>query len=72
MMVPETAPAEDVRHHMTSGAVMAGRTATIVELARMMTDSCVSRVIVTDSDHRPIGAVSATDLVAALADGSEP
>jgi CBS domain-containing protein len=63
----EALPAEDVRNYMTAGPVTADPSTSITALARAMIDACVQRVIVADPDRRPVGVVSATDLVAALA-----
>lgn len=63
----EALPADDVRDHMTPDPVTVGTAATIRFVARAMIDSHVHRVIVVDSDRRPVGVVSVTDLVAAVA-----
>ena len=60
-------PAEDVRHYMTAEPVMAVSSDSISTLARQMIDAKVHRVIVVDGDHRPVGIVSSSDLVGALA-----
>ena len=67
MVNTETLPLEDVRHYMTGEPVTAHSTASITELARLMVNSVVQRVIIVDDEHRPTGIVSNTDLVAALA-----
>jgi CBS domain-containing protein len=67
MVEMEGLPTEDVRHYMTAEPVTAGPTTPITALARMMINSAVQRVIVVDADNRPVGVVSATDLVTALA-----
>jgi CBS domain-containing protein len=41
--------------------------ATIGELAQMMTKAHVRRIIIVDGENKPIGIVSATDILAALA-----
>lgn len=68
MVELEMLPPENVRHYMTSGPVTAEVTTSMVELARAMTDSCVTRVIVTDQARRPVGVVSSADLIAAFAE----
>jgi predicted transcriptional regulator len=67
MVDTESLPLEDVRHYMTSEPVMADSNTSIRELARLMVNSSVQRVIVIDSERRPTGIVSNTDLVVALA-----
>ena len=73
-MVPfEQLPADDVGHYMTTGAITADLGMPITELARVMLDSCVQRVIIVDATRHPVGVVSVTDLVTAIAaadDGS--
>lgn len=68
MVELEILPVEDVRHYMTSGPVTADPLTPITAVAQAMTNACVQRVIVVEADHRPVGVVSATDLVAALAE----
>jgi CBS domain-containing protein len=52
---------------MTRDPVVVTSQATIQELARMMIDARIHRVVVVDSDQRPIGIVSSTDILAAVA-----
>lgn len=63
----EALPAEAVRHFMTTGPVTADLRMPIVELARKMLHSCVQRVIIVDAHRHPVGVVSVTDLVTAIA-----
>lgn len=63
----EGLPASDVRHYMTSDPVTAQADTPVRKLARRMLDAMVKRVIVVDGQSRPIGVVSTTDLLAALA-----
>jgi CBS domain-containing protein len=65
--MPQNLPGETVRHHMTSDVVAAGPETPLPQLARMMIDAHIRRVIVVDEERKPIGIVSSTDLVAALA-----
>jgi CBS domain-containing protein len=71
MVEMESLPAEDVRHYMTAEPVTVEPTAPIREVARRMLDLRVGRVVVTDSAGGPLGVVSATDLVAAIAGDDE-
>jgi CBS-domain-containing membrane protein len=63
----EALPTETVAAHMTADPVVVPADMTIQELARVMVDAHIHRVIVTDPQRRPIGIVSSTDLLAALA-----
>ncbi len=60
-------PADDVRHHMTADPVTVCRSAPLRELARLMADGGIHRVVVVDDDFRPEGVVSSLDVVAAVA-----
>jgi CBS domain-containing protein len=60
-------PDQAVRDYMTPNPVTVFATATIGELARNMIDVHIHRVIVVDKSGKPIGIVSSTDLLAALA-----
>ena len=57
----------EVRRHMTADPVTASPEASIRELARLMTDAHVHRVIVVNASSRPVGVVSSTDIIAAVA-----
>ena len=63
---------QPVRQYMTSDVVTAGPHTPLAKLARTMLDVHIHRVIVVDEQHRPIGIVSSTDLVAALAHADGP
>jgi len=67
----ESLPTEDVRHYMTAEPVLVDAHVSITALSRLMINSAVQRVIVIDSEHRPVGIVTVTDLVAALAGADE-
>jgi CBS domain-containing protein len=72
MVNVEKLPTDAVRRYMTPDPVMARPETSIDALARMMIDAHIHRVIVADQEWRPIGVVSSTDLLAALAySGSE-
>src|SRR5947207_11597744 len=64
VMVPEALPVEEVRCYMTPDPVTVSPVTTIMELARMMVDASIHRVIVVDERERPIGIVSSTDIIA--------
>lgn len=63
----EALPADPVRNCMTADPVTAGRSTSVSELARMMIDAHIHRVVVVDEAYRPIGIVSSTDILAAVA-----
>lgn len=67
MVNTDLLPMDDVRHCMTGEPVTAHSSASITELARLMMNSVVQRVIIVDDERRPTGVVTNTDLVAALA-----
>jgi CBS domain-containing protein len=69
-IVEEALPTEDVRHYMTADPVTVDEGTPIRTLARRMLDAAVHRVIVVDQ-QRPVGVVSGTDLLAALAYAEE-
>jgi CBS domain-containing protein len=60
-------PAGTVGRHMTADPVTVNVTVPLGELARMMLDAHIHRVIVVDRDRRPVGVVSSTDILAAVA-----
>jgi CBS domain-containing protein len=67
MVELEKVPTDDVGRFMTPDPVTAPTETRLPALARMMIDAHVRRVIVVDGDRRPVGVVSSTDLLAALA-----
>ena len=56
-----------VRDLMTPDPVTVPPETPTARLAQMMVDAHVHRLIVVDNQHRPLGIVSATDIVAAVA-----
>src|SRR5262245_28380720 len=60
-------PQETVRRYMTTDVVTAQPTTTIGALARDMLDAHIHRLIVVDNHGRPVGVVSSTDILAAMA-----
>jgi CBS domain-containing protein len=67
MVDVEKLPTDAVCRFMTKDPVMAHPDTSIRALARMMIDAHIHRVIVVDHGRKPIGVVSTTDLLAALA-----
>jgi CBS domain-containing protein len=60
-------PAEEVRRYMTPDPVMTDPATPIGRLAWNMVDAHIHRIIVVDAQRRPIGIVSSTDILAAVA-----
>jgi CBS domain-containing protein len=63
----EDLPTDAVRRYMTAAAVTVGPRTPLRKLARMMIDAHIHRIIVVDKKRRPLGIVSSTDLLAAIA-----
>jgi len=61
-------PSDEVAQHMTTDVVTAPAKMRVGELARQMLDAHIHRVIIIDADGRPIGVVSSTDILAAVAE----
>jgi CBS domain-containing protein len=64
-------PTEEVRCYMTADPVTCRPSASLRALCRMMIDAHVHRVVVVDDDQRPVGIISSTDVLGAVA-YSEP
>ncbi len=64
-------PVSVLQHYMTVELVTVSERVPLLELARIMTEAHIHRVVVTDKQQRPVGIVSCTDLVAALAHGDD-
>lgn len=60
-------PTEEVSRYMTPETVTVLASTPIADLARMMVDAHIHRLIVVDDRGRPLGIVSSTDLLATLA-----
>jgi len=67
IMEAEPVPEDDVDAVMTPDPVMAEQNTSIIDLARMMLNAHIHRVIIVDAGSRPVGIVSSTDILAALA-----
>ncbi|MFN4261228.1 MAG: HPP family protein [Gemmataceae bacterium] len=63
----EELPADAVGKYMTADPVLVGLEASIIDLARQMLDAHIHRLVVVDDRRCPIGIVSSTDLLAAVA-----
>ena len=55
-----------VRTYMTADPVTVIRATPVHKLAQMMLDAHIHRLIVVDKEHRPIGIVTSTDILAAV------
>jgi CBS domain-containing protein len=66
-------PDEEVRRYMTPDPVTVPPDTPVRALARTLIDAHILRVIVVEEERKPVGVVSSTDLLAALAycDGDE-
>jgi len=71
-VVVEMMPEDELAQFMTPDPVMVSPRTSICRLARQMVDAHIHRVIVVDAENRPIGIVTSTDLVAALAYANYP
>ncbi len=60
-------PPDAVAAYMTPDPVTAPVTTSVRELARMMLDAHIHRVVIVDENERPVGIVSSTDVLAAVA-----
>jgi CBS domain-containing protein len=63
----EGLPVDEVRRFMTPDPVTARPATPLADLAQMMVDAHIHRVVVVDPDGRPMGIVSSTDVLAAVA-----
>jgi CBS domain-containing protein len=64
-------PRDDVRHTMTPWPVTAGPDTPVPELAHQMLTHVVHQIVVVDPDGRPVGILSVTDILRAVA-GIDP
>jgi CBS domain-containing protein len=60
-------PPDAVGRYVTPNPVVVSPATTLGEMARKMVDGHIHRPIVTDAEGRPVGIVSSTDLLAAVA-----
>jgi len=60
-------PKEEVRRHMSGDVVTSPPQALLSTVARQMIDAHIHRVIVVDDHGHPLGIVSSTDILAAVA-----
>lgn len=67
MIAVDLMPEDEVGRYMTTEVVTTRPEAPIGEIARWMADAHIHRVIIVDREGRPVGVVSSTDILAALA-----
>jgi CBS domain-containing protein len=67
MVDVEKLPSDAVREFMTPDPVTVRPDTAIRTLAQMMVDAHIHRIIVADEQQRPVGVVSSTDVLAAVA-----
>jgi CBS-domain-containing membrane protein len=60
-------PDESVRKRMTADPVTAQEDTPVSEIARLMVDAHIHRVIIVDAERMPKGIVTSTDILAAVA-----
>lgn len=63
----DTLPSDAVSRYMTPDPVMVQPATLVGDLAQMMVDAHIHRIIVAGEDRRPVGIVSSTDVLAAVA-----
>jgi CBS-domain-containing membrane protein len=67
LLDPDKLPTDQVSVYMTADPVTAGPATRIADLAGKMIDAHIHRLVVVDEQCRPIGIVSSTDILAAVA-----
>lgn len=70
MFEADDLPANLVRSHMTANPVTVLPETTIGELVQKMVDAHIHRVIVVDEENKPLGIISSTDVLAAVANAA--
>jgi CBS domain-containing protein len=65
-------PADEVSRHMTADPVTVRPGTPVGELSRLMLDAHIHRLIVVNGQGRPVGIVSSTDIIAAVAHTGAP
>jgi CBS-domain-containing membrane protein len=65
--VAKNLPPSAVHRYMTTDVVTVGPDTSLPELARIMVDDRIHRVIVVDEQRRPTGIVTSMDILAAVA-----
>jgi CBS domain-containing protein len=60
-------PTEELKRYITRGPISVNSQTPLRDLARIMLDAHIHRLIVVDNEKRPIGIISSSDLLAILA-----
>ena len=68
MIAMDLMPEDEVGRYMTTDVVATRPEALIGEMARWMADAHIHRVVIVDSEGRPVGLVSSMDILSAVAD----
>jgi tRNA nucleotidyltransferase (CCA-adding enzyme) len=63
----EDSPDNEIRQYMTAQPVAVAPTAPVGELAQKMVDAHIHRILVVVDEQRPLGIVTSTDILAAVA-----
>lgn len=63
----EAMPGDRVRDAMTTAVLTVGPAATVSEMAQLMLDRHVNRLVVIDNQDRPVGVVTVNDLIQVVA-----
>jgi len=63
----ERLPGDQVRYHMSTDLVVAEPDLSVKDLARRMLDAHIHRIVVLDGARHPLGVVSSSDILAAVA-----
>lgn len=69
MLALEEVPEDEVRQYMTTDLVAGTPDARLSQLARWMINAHIHRVVILDSQQRPVGMVTSSDILAAVAQG---
>jgi CBS-domain-containing membrane protein len=67
MLALEEVPEDEVRQYMTTDLVAADPEARLGHLARWMLNAHIHRVVILDRQQRPVGMVTSSDILAAVA-----
>jgi CBS domain-containing membrane protein len=65
-------PEEEVSQYMTADLVAARPDTPLGQLARWMLDAHIHRIVILDGLRRPVGVVTSTDILAAVANSNAP
>jgi CBS domain-containing membrane protein len=72
MLMLDEIPEDEVGQYMTTELVAADPDTRVGKLARWMLDAHIHRVVVLDGHRRPIGMVTTSDILAAVAQADAP